>query len=362
MHRHPAIAVASLVFGLDKPGEDGRLYIQVTPDGEFRASDGRPEDVPAWRMSAANAQLIISRHAARQTPVVIDYEHQTLYKEKNGQPAPAAAWFQSYEYQPGKGLFAWVKLTARAASMIAAEELLFFSPVFAYDKAGNVIDVQLGAFTNTPGIDGMDALAALTAAAGAIYIQPTQEEAAMEKTLLAALCALLGLADNASAEDVTTAITQLKTDKDSEVAKVAALTAQVGAAPDPSKFVPIGTFNDLQAQVAALTKTQTDQAVDALVALGEEDCKVTAASRDWFRGFAAKDIEGARAWLKDAPVIAALTRMQSGGHRDVPNNNDIGDPVKVAALARKYQDDQRAVGVEISTAAAVAHVTQQKEA
>lgn len=362
MQRHPAIAVASLIFALDKPGEDGRLRIQVTPDGEFRASDGRPEDVPAWQMTQANAQLVISRHAARQTPTVIDYEHQTLYKEKNGQPAPAAAWFQSYEYEPGKGLFAWVKLTARAASMIAAEELLFFSPVFAYDKAGNVIDVQLGAFTNTPGIDGMDALAALTAAAGAIFIQPTQEETAMDKTLLVALCALLGLADNASAEDVTTAVTQLKADKDSEIAKVAALNKQIGAAPDPAKFVPIGAFNDLQTQVAVLTKAQTDQAVDALVVLGEDECKVTAASRDWFRGFAAKDIEAARAWLKDAPVIAALNRMQSGGHRDVPNNDDIGDPVKVAALARKFQDDQRAAGVEVSAAEAVAHVTKNKEA
>ncbi|PZP64186.1 MAG: protease [Pseudoxanthomonas spadix] len=360
------VAVASS-FPLGKIDADGNLVVQVMPDGDFGPNDGRPMDVPAWRMNAANAQRVIAAHAKRKTPLVIDYDHQTLYKEKNGQPALAAAWFQSFEYRPGEGLFATVKPTARASQLIAGDELKFFSPFFAYDRNGNVLEVLHGGFTNTPAIDGMAAVE-LAAAASSQFLAPNQPpEIPAMKTLLAALCAVLGLADNASADDVTNAVTQLKKDKDDTDTKLAAASAQLGkekdAAPDPSKFVPIESFNDLQKQVAALSQQQTDQAVADLVAQGEEENKLTAATSTWFRAFAAKDLDGAKAWLKDAPVIAALSQMQSGGKNRAPAKEDeITDPVAVAALARKYQDEQRAAGVEISTAAAVAHVTKKKDA
>lgn len=319
-----SIAAATTLFPLGAPGADGRLLIQVTPDGEFRASDGRPTDVPTWRMNAANAQRVIAAHAQRKTPTVIDYEHQTLYKEQNGVPAVAAAWFERFEYRPGEGLFAWVELTARAVELIAAKEMRFFSPVFAYDDAGNVSDVMLGALTNTPGLDGMRDLAA---AASARFTPALYEDPAMDKTLLAALRTLLALADTATDEDVIAAVTALKTEKDSADTKIAALAKQVGAAPDPAKFVPIDAFNQLQTQVAALSKQQRDQAVAALVkeAEGELDGKVriTAATQAWFTGFAEQDLDGARAWLKDAPVIAALNRQQTDGlTRPAAGNRD----------------------------------------
>lgn len=359
-HRPLAVAVASNVFALGKPDTDGMLTIQVTPDGEFRAIDGRPTDVPAWRMNAANAAQVIALASARITPIVIDYEHQTLNKEKNGQPAPAAAWFREFEYRPGAGLFARVKLTRRAVQLIEDEELGYFSPVFGYDTAGNVVEMLMGGFTNTPAIDGMQALAAAASAqlsTGGHIVSQTQKLA-----LTAALCAALSIPEDANEAQALQAINDLKTAKTTSDERVAALTAQQ---PDPSKFVPIETFNQLQTQVAALNQQQTDQAVAALVAQAEGETdgqvKVTAATKDWFTAFAKKDLDGARAWLKDAPVIAALSRMQSGGHREVPNAADA-DPVAVAALARKYQDDQAKAGITVSTAAAVDHVTKNKGA
>lgn len=353
------IAAASGFYDIGKPDADGLVLIQVTPDGEFTPSDGRPMDVPAWRMNPQNAQRVIAAHASRKTPTVVDYDHQTLHKEKNGQPALAAAWFHSFEYRPGQGLFAKARPTARASQLIDADELKFFSPVFKYDSQGNVIDVLLGAFTNTPAIDGMAAVE-LAAAASAQFRSTTQESSMTKTTLLAALCVVLGLADTASDDDAITAVTKLKSDKDESDTKLAAASAQLSQAttPDPSKFVPIDTFNALQTQVAALSKQQSDQAAADLVKQGEDECKVTAATRDWFAGFAQKDIDGARAWLKDAPVIAALSKMQSDGKAYVPAGaEEIADPQKVAALARKYQDEQRLLGNEVSATAAVAHVT-----
>lgn len=351
-----AIAVSASVFALGKPGADGLLTIQVTPDGEFTPSDGREMGVPAWRMNAANAQRVIALAAARKTPLVIDYEHQTLHKERNGQPAPAAAWFQSFEYRPGAGLFATAKLTRRAAQAIADEELAYFSPVFSYDAQGNVVEVLMGGFTNTPAIDGMQALAAAAAQLLSLKEDNTVDE------FLATLRTTLGLADDAGADDAVAAISKLKDDKTAAETAVAVATAKL---PDPAKFVPVEALNQLQGQVAALTQQQTDREVDALVqqAEGQVDgkVKITAATAAWFTDFAKKDLEGARTWLKDAPVMTALSRMQTSGITP-PKTGDspIDDPVKVAALARKYQDEQAAAGIVVSTAAAVTHVTKQQ--
>ncbi len=83
--------------------------VQFFPAGEFRSGDTRPEEVPAWRIDAASAAAVIQRFNDRQKPLVIDYEHQTLNKEKNGQPAPAAGWPRSLEWVEGEGCSAWSK-------------------------------------------------------------------------------------------------------------------------------------------------------------------------------------------------------------------------------------------------------------
>lgn len=364
-----AIAVASGFYAIGKPDAEGKVLIQVTPDGDFNPIDGREMDVPAWRMNAANAKRVIATHAQRKTPLVVDYEHQTLHKEKNGQPAPAAAWFEGFVYRPGQGLFASAKPTARASQLINDDELKFFSPVFEYDKQGNVIQVLMGAFTNTPAIDGM-AAAELTAAASSQFSNPagsagySTEIPAMEE-FLAKLRAALGLANDASADAVVSAITKLTADKTASDTQLAAASAQLTAAgkPDPSKFVPIETFNALQKDVAALSQQQRTDAVGTLIEEGEKQHKLTAATSAWFRDFATKDLEGARTWLKSAPAIAALSGMQSGGQqRHAAAAEEITDPAGVAVLARKYQDEQRAAGNEVSITAAVSHVTRKKEA
>ncbi len=73
----------------------------------------------------------------------LDYEHQTLNSESNGQPAPAAGWATRFEWRPGAGLFALdVQWTDRARQMIEAGEYRYISPVFVASKvSGVVLDV-----------------------------------------------------------------------------------------------------------------------------------------------------------------------------------------------------------------------------
>ncbi|MCO6441344.1 MAG: hypothetical protein J5I81_09720, partial [Nitrococcus mobilis] len=81
--------IAACIFEL-RSDETG---VQLLPDGQFRARDGRPHDAPGWLIDAAVAERLIARTAAQASATVIDYEHQSLWTELNGQPAPAAGWF-----------------------------------------------------------------------------------------------------------------------------------------------------------------------------------------------------------------------------------------------------------------------------
>lgn len=137
---------------------DGRVLLQVTPAQDFTPADGRAMQVTAWRINAGIAQRVIAAFNAAQ-PLVIDYEHQTLNKEKNGQPAPAAGWIHALQWIEGKGLHAIAELTEKALQQIKAGEYRYFSPVIQYSaKTGEITKVLMGALTNNPAIHGMAAI------------------------------------------------------------------------------------------------------------------------------------------------------------------------------------------------------------
>lgn len=137
--------------------------IRILPTGVFRAADGRPENLPGWKIDAKIAQTLIAQAAASPDQLLIDYEHQSMAASKNGQPVPAAGWFRQMRWHEGKGLFmANAEWTAKAKGMIAAKEYRYISPVFAFDvKTGEVLRIVSVALTNTPALSGLVDLDAL---------------------------------------------------------------------------------------------------------------------------------------------------------------------------------------------------------
>ncbi|MGC4077277.1 MAG: phage protease [Rubrivivax sp.] len=186
-------SIGACSFALAKAGDSDRIEIQVTPAGRFKPNDGRKIPVDAWHIDSTIATRVIDRFNARKTPLVIDYEHQTLRKETNGQPAPAAAWFKSLQWREGQGLFATAELTARAKAAIDAKEYLYFSPVFLFDPStGDVTEVLMGAFTNYPAIDGMKPLS-LDAVAAASRLAPASSADLQLTEQEQAVCSAMGL-------------------------------------------------------------------------------------------------------------------------------------------------------------------------
>ena len=332
-----AIALAACAFSVQAPAAGSNLIeIQLTPAGAFKPSDGRPLQVAAWHIDQAIATRVIERFKARKNPPVVDYEHQTLHKETNGQPAPAAAWMRALQWREGSGLWATVELTRRAAELIAGDEYLFVSPVFAYDAAtGEVLEIQMAAFTNHAGIDGMEPLALRAAATFGYTTDDNPEEDSMNKLLIAVLAAL-ALGKDTTEDQAIAALTavgpklnsldQIRkdlgveeiTDDKTGFAAVAACTAlktQATAAgtPDPAKYVPVSVVEQLKTDIAALTSKQVGREVDELVNAGLADGRLLEAQKAWATDLGKTNIAALTAYLDTAAPIAALTRTQTNG-------------------------------------------------
>lgn len=342
----PRIAV--LTVELPALPESGLAVIQVLPAGEFRAYDGRPHDVDTWRMDAATARRLQNWMAARGRDLAVDYDHHILTTATTGQKALASGWIKRLEWREGEGLFGVVDWTAAARSHIAAKEYRYISPVFTYDEQGYPLALLHVALTNDPALDGMDEvrLAAASRAAagialgGALSSPPAQsiKECNMDE-LLKALFALLGLADDASEEDALAALKKYadaaKTNADqvasltADVTKkdqeVAALKANTGGTPDPAKFVPVAALSGLQAEVAALKAGERTREVDGMVAAALSAGKLTPALEAWARDLGKQDPKQLKAYLDQAPAIAALSGTQTGGRKPEAGNGQLND-------------------------------------
>lgn len=325
-------AVAACSFGIREAiNANNEVVMQLTPAGIFKPADDRPLKVPHWHIDKAIATKVIDRFNARKQRVVVDYEHQTLHKEENGQPAPAAGWMRELIWREGEGLFARVKLTKRARAAIEDEEYLFVSPVFRYATNGDVTEIEMAALTNDPGIHGMQALE-LRAAATFGY---QTEEPVMNK-LLAALIAALSLPQNTSEDDAVAALTAhiakdpFKNLREtlglpsaaSETELVAACTSLKTKNIDPAQYVPVGVVTELKNEIAALTRRVNEgdeksvaEEIEAAIA----DGRLHGSMKTWAEDLAKSDRAALTRYLKDQPTIAALTGSQTGGKHPAPN-------------------------------------------
>ncbi|MBB2778335.1 UNVERIFIED_ORG: phage I-like protein [Comamonas terrigena] len=348
-----AIAACSFVLDGGGPlGQDiggGRHLVQYTPAGKFLPADGRAMDVASWYIDAAVATEVIARHAARGQPTVIDYEHQTLHKEKNGQPAPAAGWLHGLRWMEGRGLFGEVEWTEDAKAQIEAKKYRYFSPVFQYDKtSGNVLAIHMGAVTNHPGLHGLEPLS-LLAAATAAFLPASQEKSTMNP-LLAAVLAAFGLpattdekgaiaaltavgsikdlqtkasAGEAATQVATAACTALSLPADAKPEAVtAALTAVAAGKPNPAEYAPVAALTALQTQLAALTAKQLEADIDSAIQPALADGRLQPTMEPWARELGKTNMTALTSYLATAQPIAALTSTQTQGKQ--PENTAKG--------------------------------------
>jgi len=333
-----SFAVAACSVRLNSAGE-----IQLTPAGTFRGIDGRPKDADSWVMDAAAAAEVIAYCSARQNDFVVDYEHQTLLSEKNGQPAPAAGWFSgaALRWSEGEGLFAKVRWTAPAQAFIDNEEYKYISPVILYEKGtGRIRGLHSAALTNYACIDGMDDVLSRAAAHFLLTETISQESLTMDvDELLEQLRWMLNLPALATAEEITAelqkAVALIKADNATETAaasfslpgllaaKDVQIAALKGAVPDPAKFVPVEVMSALQTELAALRGAQLAGEIDGLVVAALSVGKLLPAQEGWARELGKSNLGLLRQHLDNATAVAALKGTQTSGVSPADNVNAV---------------------------------------
>lgn len=374
MYGHPALsrpdqssaAPALTVLSFDATaGADGMA--QLVPDGLFRSRDGRPTTLDGWRMSPQIAERVLARLRARQTPIVVDYEHQTILSETNGQPAPAAGWIDpaSVVYRPGSGLYAPIKWTERARGYIAAGEYLYLSPVLRTDeRTGEVLDLLHVALVNDPAVDGMSSVAVAlrarfglssNASGGASASANPRTEDPDVNELLKKLAAALGLPENtteaaalegvqalkAQADQVAEARTALGVDDKAALPEaITALKSAADKKPDLSGYVPKAVFEETRAQLVALKANSDTAEIDRLIEEGLADGRIAGkATADYLRS---EGLTALKAHLADSPSVAALKSTQTKGKQPDGSGEDgaISAAEKQVAAAMGLTDDQ----------------------
>jgi phage I-like protein len=212
--------------------DDG--WVHMIPAGTFQLRDGRGP----FRNDQAAAVIAASRALRMDLPV--DYDHATDFAPQ-GTQVLAAGWIKELQARPD-GIWGRVEWTERAAQMLKAKEYRYLSPVFRHKKDGQVMRIDRAALTNNPAME-------LKAVAS--------QEKPMDE-LFKALCAALGLKDDADQKAIMAAIDALKKGTsltavakaaglkdDADATMIATAVAELGkkataAAPDPAKFVPMG--------------------------------------------------------------------------------------------------------------------------
>lgn len=116
----------------------------------------------AYTFDAEAGKTVLDNAKSYGNKLTLDYEHQALNSETNGQPAPAAGRFD-LELR-GDGLWAVnVVWTPRAAEYLRNKEYLYYSPAFIPDKQGRPKRLLNVALTNIPATEQMQPLVAASA-------------------------------------------------------------------------------------------------------------------------------------------------------------------------------------------------------
>ena len=324
----PAVGLGILSGRLEPLGEDG--WAQLLPAGHFSAVDGRPHDVPnkQWYLDGEIAARLIAGVQQQRNDRLIDYEHQTLKTEENGQPAPAAGWFNAaeMEWREGDGLYVRPRWTDKAKAYIDADEYRWLSAVFPYDKQTGVpLQIQMAALVNYPGLDGLKNVAALaglfTSETTPSTPQSTPEETEMEQWLKDLLTAL-GIdvdGDNVSPEQgkaILSAVKTLQTSAgqvDGLNTQIATLKAQSGSQDvDLSKFVPKAMYDEAVVEIANLKAENSEQSIEQVVREAIDEGRAFAREEDYLKQFGNQQgLAALKLTLEGRTPIVALKQTQT---------------------------------------------------
>lgn len=289
--------------------------ISVLPMGHVVSSKGE------FDVDTESFELMKEKIAKHGVDIVVDYEHQTL----EGVQAPAAGWVKDLILGDGN-IEARIDWTPKAREYLENREYRYISPVITVRKSdGKAVGLHSIALTNTPAIEGMTPLVNKTDPEGGQ--NPMNE-------LLKALADLLGLAEDASEEQVVEAVTALKAaadaakqppeakgDDDAVVSNktVCELLGLKAGAPTEEVAAKISGLqagsnadHNLAEEVKSLKAKLADRDADEAVELALKAGKITPAQKEWAKSYALSDPKGFAGFVEKAPQVVPMGEAAGG--------------------------------------------------
>lgn len=359
MTRSPAPHIA-LAAALDLPsGEGAPEEVHLLPVGPTLTTfDGRGP----YRVGDLQSIIAASRSERFGGELPIDENHSIDLKAPAGGSSEARGWITELQAR-ADGIWAKVRWTSEGERMVAGRSYRGLSPVFAHDAQGNVRAILRAALTNTPNLKGLIALN-----------QETQVTFSAPK-----LAGALGLAAEATEDEILAALPKPDTALQSAMAKIAA--AVKGNPDDPAAVATaveaglVSTQSE-QSTVAALqtelTRVSTDFAAlqsqvrrdKATAVVDQAIAEARPGAKQLREHYIARHMQDPTAVEKE---LAAIPSFGPGQRVEAPARTPA-DAADLTALnaeqqgrvlhdrAVAWQAEQKAKGISVSLFDAITHV------
>jgi phage I-like protein len=312
----------SLFLSLNFEGNEIPARVCLVPPGKtVTGRDGR-----TWKNTDPKQAALNSMKRLAKLP--IDENHSTDLAAPKGGASPALGWITALNAGEDGAIYGEVEWTPRGTLAVRNKEYGYISPVFLYNKEGEINCILRAALTNSPNLE----LPALNAEQPDGKPELNNTEDSMDK----ALCAALGIAETANVSDALAAIEKLKT----------ARNAEGGA--DPAVYAPRTELNAALEKAVAAEKRlaelnaeafrkEAGAAVDGAIAAG----KFTPASRETCLALCADS-----AGLEKFKALAAASPAIVGGRAVAPETPPpaaglaLNSEEAAMAKAMGYSDDE----------------------
>lgn len=333
-HRRPVMAEPAVALNVELP-DDGTVpeWVELIPAEQVAGRDGR-----AWFNDQPDEVIARSTDPSRDIP--IDWEHATEIRAPEGEPAPAAAWIVALENRDG-AIWGQVQWTPRGREAVANREYRYLSPVFLYEKeTRRIIKLTSAGLTNQPNLF----IKALNRGDGPSSDDHQEDDMRLPEAIVKAL----GLKEDATEDDVVSAINSMQSDL-----QTAKNRAEAG--PSLDKFVPRGDYDkaleratNAEKKLADQEKERLEGEIEAEVNAALQAGKITPATADYHKAQCRQEggLERFKEYVKAAPVIGDPTELDdtAAGDKGQGGKAVNTEQQQVAALFGNTAEDLQKYG------------------
>lgn len=303
--------------------------IELMPIGNIDLQDERGV---VGAVTDAQALIARSMAAAKGGILPIDFDHGLDNEERGDRRA--AGWITALDVQ-GDRIMATVEWTTDGAASLKGRMFRFISPTFTAPKEGGEVGLILRAgLTNNPALPELAKVA-------------SQQETPTMPKWLKQLAAKLGMPEETDeakilaaaetkideanrAEPIVTAagLTGALTETAATAIEAKLKTGAASVEPDPTKFVPMATFEATSQKLARLQETVGTNEVAVAIQKATADGKLAPAMNGWAEEYAKKDLDGFKTWAASAPVLV-------DGERKTPEGDPTPSPITLSEAERQ---------------------------